>query len=331
MVFADVQPPIALVCPDKRLLQNSEDDFIRTFVDEDTAKHISLIFDRHFTSFGEALDFLRPLDTPEKVAEAAINPQYLLFDTDWSDSIPDQIARAMGEYGEATEMMSHGNPGLFVAHSIFGRMYQANDLIDRSRSLRGTPLIDAPTSWQYLNWKLAKDNRFTTGASPDDTVTLHVVHALQYAAERRLCWLGNVPMDTLISIRREGAAEEVRAILSKGVMDLAETDPEDFLGSTAQVIKNIDEAFERHNAMLRELRDGKLKIFGLDVLSCLAVGSIAVSAAVKANPLLGAVAGLSGIVGASNVKDIVKKIREIRSQEREVAASPTGLFFNHMR
>ena len=329
IVLADMKAPIALVCPDRRLLQKSPDDFLRTFVEEDAAKHASLMFGRSLGSFEEVMAYVRPFDTPEKVATVIADPGRLLFDVDWTEDVPSQIRQAMSEYGVATERMSGGNAGLFVAQSIFGRMYQANDLIDRARELRGTPLVDAPTSWKYFNWKLGQDNRYSTGRAPDDAVTLHVTHALQSAAAKDLCWLGRVPPATLIDIRRQGAAEEIRAILSKGVKELAELNPDDFLSSTAQVMKNIDEAFAQHQSELRDLARRKLKLFGIDVASCLAVGGISIAAAIAANPILGAVAGIAGISGAATLKDVVGKIRDLRSAEKRAALSPTGLFFRH--
>ena len=329
--LADISTPLLLICPDRRLIEKTPDDYMLKKVKEDSAKHATRIFGHHIASFDELLEFLRPLNTPEKVADAVADPTFLLFDTTWSESLNAQIRKAMVEVPSATEQLSGNNTGLFIAHSIFGRMYQANDLLDRSRSLHGTPLIDAPTSWQYFNWKLQYDNTFGVLRPSDNEVSLHVMHALKYAAERGLCWLGNVPIKSVIDIRRQGAAEEVRNILSRGVKELAEANPDDFMGSTAQVLKNIDTAFAQHQKQILELKKKKLKLFGIDVASCLSVGSIAVTAALTSSPTLGAIAGAAGVAGATSIKDVIKNIKDIRAAGKKVEASPTGLFFRHTR
>jgi hypothetical protein len=61
----------------------------------------------------------------------------------------------------------------------------------------------------------------------------------------------------------------------------------------------------------------------------LAVGGISIAAAVAANPILGAVAGIAGISGAATLKDVMSKMRDLRSAEKRAALSPTGLLFRH--
>ena len=77
----------------------------------------------------------------------------LLFDTEWAGTKLEQIARTVeGLWGDATGGDQHA--GQMVASTCLGRMMQSTDLLLKSRFLGATPLIDAPTSWQYFNWKL---------------------------------------------------------------------------------------------------------------------------------------------------------------------------------
>ena len=103
-----------------------------------------------------------------------------LFDLEWQGAAQDQIARALAEQPEL-RMLVGDRPGRVALAQAVGRMRQANDLLLRTQRLGGVPLIDAPTSWRYLQWKLEYD---ATRFCDDDSrvADLHVVACL---AKRR--------------------------------------------------------------------------------------------------------------------------------------------------
>lgn len=49
-----------------------------------------------------------------------------------------------------------------LSTKVIGRILQSNDLVLRSLQFNGSPLIDAPTSWQYLIWKYEYDAKKTS-------------------------------------------------------------------------------------------------------------------------------------------------------------------------
>ena len=79
-------------------------------------------------------------------------------------------------------------------------MSVSNELLVKSRRLNGTPILDAPTSWQYLVWKIEYDaERVESQTGLQD---LHIVRGLQDLSNNEMKWLGNMPPDALIDIRK---------------------------------------------------------------------------------------------------------------------------------
>lgn len=218
--------------------------------------------------------------------------------------------------------------GHYVLSSCVGRMSQALDSRHKAQNFQGTPLITAPTSWRYFSWMLEYDSsdNIDSGRRED----MHIVHALTSESER-LEWLGKVPVETILEIRKNGLANDVREILGKGIGSLVKINPDNYLRTANTVVDNLDQAFRKHQDKIQEAKANRLKFYGIDVGSCVAVGGIAVAAAVTANPVLGAVSGLLGVAGAANLREIRSKYAELKQKESEIERTPTGLLFRHIR
>src|SRR5690606_35253902 len=133
---------------------------------------------------------------------------------------------------------------------------------------------------------------------------------------------GRVPVKTVIDIRRRGGAEELRSILSVGIEELVELRPDNYFRTADQVVENLSRAFDKHQRQISEARQKKLRFYGLDVSSLVASGSIAVTAAFTGNAALGAMAGLLGLSGLPNLKDIRTKFKVLAEEEQRRKSSP---------
>ena len=94
---------------------------------------------------------------------------------------------------------------------------------------------------------------------------------------------------------------------------------------------NINAEFEKHEAKLREFRDKKLRLFGVDIPACLAVGSIAVTAAILQHPILSAITSVVGIIGLPSAREITSNLQAVRSDKKEADRTPIGILFKHSR
>lgn len=233
--LAEIDVPMVAVIPDLLYLDENIRERVFTLAQNDTVSHLSAMFGTPFANLEEAQRTLRKLKTSGDVAEKLANPDLLLFDVDDTGpveaNIDTYIQTFLAPYGHDT------HAGGAVISSTTGRMRQANDLLFRSTRLRGSPLIDAPTSWRYFNWKLGYGN---TQQDPQTHINLHMTKALQSAASGQMEWLGAVPVQSLIEMRKQGALPELRSMLSAGVRELIDLRPDNFFGQATRLSKTFN-------------------------------------------------------------------------------------------
>ncbi len=185
------------------------------------------------------------------------------------------------------------------------------------------------TSWLHYTWLL----EYQGGRRDDDLTSrhsMHVVRALVAEANNNLEWLGNVPPETVLEIRRRGLANELRELLGEGIANLVGINPENYFRTADQVVENLDTAFRKHQEALINARNKKLKLYGIDVAACTATGAVAVAAALTGNVTLGVISGALGVAGLPNLKDIKTKFKQIAAEKKAHRESPTGLLFRHV-
>jgi hypothetical protein len=186
LACADLTPPIVVILPDRAALEENERDFINQLGLRDALTHAATIFGRPFESPDELFKYAGALQSVDKLIPAIKDPSRILFNTEWEGTLREKLQRAMT--GQPAHLLQTDNPGIIVASEAVGRMGVCNELLIKARRLRGTPIIDAPTSWQYFVWKLEYD------AAQSERETnfsdLHVVRGLQRLAENEMEWNG---------------------------------------------------------------------------------------------------------------------------------------------
>jgi len=324
LACADVDIPIVVILPDLTALQLEEREFCSKLGQDDSLIHTGKLFGRQFESFEELIDFAQSLDTIEKAVAEIKDDKRILFDTEWNGDATSQIKQAI----ESEHYKPYGivSPGMALTIQSFGRMSVSNELLVKSRRLNGIPIIDAPTSWQYLVWKMEYDSERTE--SELKSKNLHVVKGLQDLANNKMEWIGNIPIDVLIDIRKQGAMDEIRSMLGRGIKELIEADPMNFDKSRDKIFANINSAFLQHQLNIIELKSKRWKFAGKDIGSCLAVGSIAIAAAITGNPVWGlAVIAADQLLDVPKLKNIPKSFRDLADENNKVKKSPVGMLF----
>lgn len=325
LACADVEYPIVVILPDMGVLQEGEREFFHRLGREDSLVHAGKLFGRDFESFEELMDFCGSLDSIERTVAEISDGSRVLFDTDWDEDIGDQIGKAMKN--QYMQPFGQITPGIVLASQALGRMSVSNEMLVKARRLNGTPIIDAPTSWQYLVWKMEYDaERAESELKSQD---LHVIKGLSDLSTGEMQWIGNIPPEALIEIRKESAMEEIRGILGKGVNDLIQVNPANFHRSRDQIFDNINLAFSQHQKNLNDLSSKKWKFAGKDIGSWLVVGSLEVAAAVTGTPVWGlATIAADQMFDVPKLKDIPKSIRDLAEENKKVKKSPVGLLFD---
>jgi hypothetical protein len=328
LACADLNPPIVVILPDRAALEENERQFINELGLRDALIHAGRIFGRPFESPDELFEYAAALDSIDQVTSAVRDPSRILFDTEWEGTLKEKLRRAMTD--QHAHLLQTDNPGIIVASEAVGRMGVCNELLIKASRLRGTPIIEAPTSWQYFVWKLEYDAAHTERETnlPD----LHVVRGLQALAENQMEWLGRVPVAALIEIRKTGAIREIRTILRKGIQELSDANPSNFHRTSDQVFDNIHAAFDAHQKAIADLSEKKWRFAGSDIGSWLVVGSLAVTAAATGLPVWGLAAiAADQLLDAPKLKDIPKSIADLAKETRKVKQSPVGMLFRYAR
>ena len=325
LACADVTPPIVVVLPDISVIEEGEREYFSRLGQDDALIHASRVFGRKFESFEDLMEFCGNLDTIERAAAEIKDHDRVLFDTEWQGTVSEQLERVSQDPAYAG-LLGTDNPGLIVASQALGRMSTSNELLVKARRLRGTPIIDAPTSWQYLVWKL----EYAAGHTEEieELRDLHVVRGLQTLAENDMQWLGRIPPEALLEVRKTGALAEVREILTKGVEELAMANPTNFHRTSDLVFDNIHAAFAEHRKNIDALVAKGWKFAGSDLGSWVVVGSLAATAAATGAPVWGLAAlAADQLLRAPKLRDIPQSIRELAAETTKVKRSPVGMLF----
>lgn len=323
LALADVDPPIVVILPERFITDSDTREIVSGLATQDLLLHCSLLFKKEFKSFEELDNFARSLDSAEKLSKY-LKPEDLPFNVEWKGTLEEQIKKALTEFH--AKALGFENPGVLVIDNFYGRFAQSNDLLYKSFQLRGTPLVEAPTSWRFFNKKLELEAR---RFSEEEYRNLHILKGLQSSSDYEMQWLGNIPPEVLIEIRKQGAMDEIRAILASGIDELVNVRPENFHRSGDQIVKNLQSAFDQHRETIRKLRGAQWRFAGVELGSCIVRGTLGLAAAITGEPLFGVGFFISSEFGSqTKMKDLLPKFQELRKKSREIRKSPIGLLFD---
>ena len=325
LACADVDMPIVVVVPDISALDEDEREFNAKLGKEDSLLHYAKLFGRKFESFDDFMDFASRLDTIERALIEIKEPNRLLFDSSYGNDPKIQFEKMLKSTMIKNMGVSH--PGDIITNMSFGRMATSNELLIKSRRLGGTPIIDAPTSWQYFKWKLEYDSERMESIT--DLRNLHINKSLQGLSQHDMAWIGNIPPQALIEMRKQGVMDEIRHIMSSDIDKLIEINPHNFHRTQDQVFDNLENAFLKHQENIKELSNKKWKFAGQDIGSWLVIGGIEVTAALTGTPAWG-LAGLAAnqFADTPKLKDIPKSIQKLKAENDKLNRSPVGMLFN---
>jgi glutamyl-tRNA synthetase len=328
LACADVSPPIVVVLASPSALDEDERNFFLNLGKSDSLVHAGKVFGRKFDSFEDFRDFAESMDTIDRVVGEIKDSKRVLFDTQWDGDLKTQIERATKD--QHAQLLKSAHPGMIIASQALGRMSVSNELLFTAQRLGGVPVIDAPTSWQYFVWKLEYDAENVE--QQRHLKDLHMVRGLQTLAENEMQWLGHVPPEALLEIRKQDALGEIREILSKGIAEVVATNPTNFYRTADKVFDNIEVAFNEHRKNVKELTAKGWKFAGSEVGSWVVVGTLAAAAAATGDVGLAVAALVSDkALDPANPKDIAKKMEELARAGKEAKQSPVGMLFKYSK
>jgi hypothetical protein len=330
LVLADVDPPIVVIVPDPMFFQADYTEALEITSDHDVVKHASAMFGRTFANDDELHTFLIQCTTVDDLVGKMVDHKRLLFDSDWTGSPSEQFSRHIQV--TTSQFPGYGSSIAETTYkAFFGRMMQTNDLLFRSSRYKGTPLIDAPTSWQYLLWKYEYDADGSSVISAKEMDNVVISKAIESQGSTEFGMLSGVPPKALIELRQNGALATLRETIRGGLNDIDLASPKSLSTVADSVIATIDHAFEEHDKELTSISASHRKFFGVDVGRWVVTGGLSVAATLTRNVGLGLFAlAMRSTVGAPSALDLKKRWQELRLRSREVQRSPAAILFKHL-
>lgn len=324
LACTDTSTPVVVILPDLPNLEENGRDFIYNFSENDALTHASKLFDINFENIDEFNQFCLSLDTVEKTIKAIKDKNRVLFDKNWRGTLEEQILRALK--GDEFKAFNRSEPGLLFQMQTVGRMSVSNELLLKARQLSGTPIIEAETSWQFFNWKLEYDAEKAQEYYGSEN--LHITKGLNDLSQTDLPWLGNIPPESLLELRKQGALEEIRSILGNNINELVKTNPTNCFRTRDQILENIEQSFAKHRKKLDELKAKNWKFAGKDIGSWVVMGTIGIGAALTGTPAWGLAAlAVDQVLDAPKLREIPQRYRDLIEHNREVKQSPVGILF----
>ncbi|MEK0169210.1 hypothetical protein [Pseudescherichia vulneris] len=328
IALEEIEPAIVLILPDRRDFTEHSFANLRSECEPYVLAHAQYLFDREFESQDELRDFSTSLKDIDSVIKNLKRPDRLVFDTEWGGDARNQLTRLLSDKDRMTYKIFGDHAGLEVFTSCVGRMPQAYSAKRNAQELGSTPYINANTSWLYYTWLIEYESK-NFDINNQELKNMHMVHAISEGMQDGFSWLGSVPINKIIELRRNGLMDEVRNVLSSGVDKLINASAENYIQTSQQVMDNVDRAFIEHQRFLEKAKREKLKIYGLEVAPCVVNGMIAVAGAMTGNYALASVSAGLGIYGMPTIKDIKSKFKIRQEKIETYQKSVTGILFSH--
>ena len=124
--------------------------------------------------------------------------------------------------------------------------------------------------------------------------------------------------------------EEVRAILSKGVPELIQGNPGNFFRTSDQVVENLDVLFREHQKQILAARERSLNCMGSMSARASPLGESQLRRPLRRIQPAGVAAGLLGVAGLPNLREIKTRFKALREEEQRLRASPMGILFKQL-
>jgi hypothetical protein len=140
---------------------------------------------------------------------------------------------------------------LFVLSCILERLAPQYHILENADELCAQPMFCLPQHWHY--YKLCT-NHLEGRLRSADVINAESIAAIRAMNEPNLQWLGNVPIESLVELRRNNENEEFRRRLNAYTKTLGEASLCDLNRVSGEVARGIAALIAEHQRTVREIR-----------------------------------------------------------------------------
>lgn len=175
---------------------------------------------------------------------------------------------------EFLQMLETNSDGLIVLNALMERIIPQYHLLENANELASQPMVCLPAHWHYYNLcaQLFESNLMEHALLEQATVS-----ALRALNEPQLKWLGDVPMDALVTLRENNENESFRSELLNYTQHLHSASLEDINRVATEVSRGLTSLLAKHQKRIAEIQSKYKKLHTQTALAgwvTLAVGLI---------------------------------------------------------
>ena len=326
--LSNINPPIALLIPDSELVGKSKLNFseLTQYGNIDSIIILNSLFDIKLNSVEESYEFLSKFKNIDEVYKEIHNPELIWWDEYSPRDILAQLesVKKRGSMGLKTNDLPFGiNDPRYFFFQLTGRLMQINDVLLRSDEINASPLIAAPVSFHWLKTKILENQKMFLNNNYKN-INLGVTNSLLSADKE---WLGNISLENLISVRKNGFISDFRKNISSEIEMLGDISISDLEKISSQIDFNLSELFKKHqnklDSLQKELRT-ELSIKGTSFIA---------SITIALQPLIGNFlpawsSTIGGLAGLSSLTDIINGVKGYINKKGKLVQSPVGILVN---
>lgn len=326
--LSDVNPPIALLIPDKELVGNSKLNFseLTQYGNIDSIIILNSLFDVKLDSVDEAQKFLSKFKNIDEVYKEINKPELIWWDEYSPKDILAQLesVKKSGLMGlNKNDFPYDVNDPRYLFFQLTGRLMQINDVLVRSDEINASPLISAPVSFHWLKIKILENQKVFLNNNYKN-INLGVTNSLLSEDKE---WLGNITLENLISVRRNGFISSFRKEISSEIEMLGNVSIPDLEKISSQIDYNLSILFKKHQNELNDLQ--KQLCFDLSLKGT----SFLMALTISLQPLIGNFLPawssiIGGLAGLSTLTEIINGVKEHINKKDKLLQSPIGILVN---
>ncbi len=321
----EMENPIVVILPDRRHLGDYYKDSTHEITVNNSIEHTKTLFGQNIKDEDELCEYYSHFKDGDEIVSKLHKPDKLVIAADWDVPLPVQLAGWMGSFN--LKKVGIENAGQALLWHIRGKFSEAHEAFQRSRQLKGTPIIRDNTSWFWYKQMLELNAKDREQNSLND---FHIARALNSKIKNEMPWMGNIPSDALIEMRQTGALEEIRHVLSSGIKDIVEANPSNFNKTGDKVFDNLDKAFKMHEKKIKDLISRRWSFAGKDLGSFVVVGGIEITAALTGLSIWGVATGMAGMSGVvPSAKEVINKYKQLKTEGSEINNTGVGMLFKN--
>jgi hypothetical protein len=326
--LADVVPRVAMLVAEPSLFESqAADDEVYEMAAIDSVAIVNELYNLRLESFDEVKTFFAKFKTSQEAAKEIARPELFLLDEDAPLDPVSQLEASLSETEkdwDVSKLPREWQGPLYLLRIIYSRMTQANDTLNAAHRIGGHPLIPAPVSFHWLNQKI-KTNQRLIGESLNSDTSLELVKT-NALLSKKLEWLGNVPLSSLIELRKKGRLADLRKLIDQDFNALSNVPLTDVERVASEIDYNLSTALERHHEEVTELN----RDFRMELAS--SVPTLLISIAAVLQPAFAVflpawIATVGGIVGATKIKDVVTASSKYFKERKALGNTPVSILW----